>query len=355
MRVAIYTRFSSDKQSLSSLDDQERLCRALAERNCWDVVAVYQDAAVSGAFKDRKGYLALISNAIAGKFDLVVAESLDRLNRDLEETARLYKRLRFVNVGIHTVSEGPVSEVHVSISGLIGELYLKSLAEKTRRGVEGRVLAGKSGGGRSFGYDVIVATDTAGKPATGERRINPEQADVVREIFRRFASGEGPRSIARSLNDRKVPGPRGRPWGDTTIRGHAKKGTGILNNELYRGQQVWGRQRYVKDPATGRRVARLNPAGSEIATSVPHLRIVDDDLWAAVKVRQRQVSQPTSDPYLTVPLNDTHRPRFLLVWPADMWCLRRRVHDHGEGSLRLCETGPARHLREQSRHSTTRA
>jgi site-specific DNA recombinase len=92
-RIAIYRRKSTDKQSASSLDDQLRLCRALAERNGWPVVAVYEDDAQSGALKVRKGYLTMVTDALAGKFDLVVAESLDRLNRDLEETARLYKRL----------------------------------------------------------------------------------------------------------------------------------------------------------------------------------------------------------------------------------------------------------------------
>lgn len=56
----------------------------------------------------------------------------------------------------------------------------------------------------------------------------------------------------------------------------------------------------------------MNPAGSEIVTEVPHLRIVDDELWAAVKARQGEVSRPTTDPHVTHPLNDTHRPRFLL-------------------------------------------
>ena len=186
-RVAIYRRKSTDKQSASSLDDQLRLCRALAERNGWDVIAVCEDDGMSGALKGRKGYLAMVADAIAGKFDLVVAESLDRLNRDLEESARLYKRLGFVGVAIHTVSEGPISEVHVSISGLMGELYLKALGEKTRRGVEGRVLAGKSGGGNAFGY-VVIGMDGAGQPLTGERQIDPAEANVVREIFRRFAA-----------------------------------------------------------------------------------------------------------------------------------------------------------------------
>ncbi len=311
-RCGAYLRKSDEKQSASSLDDQLRICRGLAERHGWQIVGVYEDENISGARKGRKGYMSLVADAIAGKFDLVIAEALDRLNRDLEETARLYKQLTFVGVGIHTVHEGPISEVHVSISGLLGELYLKALGEKTRRGVEGRVLAGKSGGGKCYGYDVVGGFDAAGTPITGERRINEAEAEIVREIFRRFAAGEGPRTIARSLNDRGAPGPYGRAWGDTTIRGHQKKGTGVLNNELYRGRLVWGRQRFIKDPATGRRVARLNPAGTETVIEVPELRIVDDELWSAVKAHQDEVSRPLTDPHVTTPLNETHRPRFLL-------------------------------------------
>ena len=151
-----------------------------------------------------------------------------------------------------------------------------------------------------------------GQVTIGDRKINPSEAEIVREIFRRFAAGEGPRALARALNERGVLGPYGRPWGDTTIRGHVKKGVGVLNNELYVGRMVWGRQRYIKDPATGRRVARVNPAGSEIVTEVPQLRIVDDELCAAVKARQHVVSRPTSNPHVTNPLNATHRPHFLL-------------------------------------------
>lgn len=118
----------------------------------------------------------------------------------------------------------------------MGELYLKALGEKTRRGVEGRVLAGLSAGGRAFGYDTVAKVDANGQPVAGVRKINAAEAETVREIFRRFAAGEGPRAIARALHDRNVPGPSGRRWGETTIRGHAKKGTGILNNTTYIGK-----------------------------------------------------------------------------------------------------------------------
>lgn len=307
-RVAVCRRKSTDKQSASSLGDQLRLCRGLAERNDWQIVGVYEDDNISGARKGRKGYMSLVADAIAGNFDLVLAESLDRLNRDLEESARLFNRLRFVGISIHTVSEGPISEMYVSFSGLMGEMYLKNLAEKTRRGVEGRVLAGKSGGGRSYGYDVAGGFAADGAPITGERTINEAQAEIVREIFSRFAAGEGPRAIARALNGRGVTGPYGRPWGDTTIRGHAKKGVGVVNNEIYRGRLVWGRQRFIKDPSTGRRVARLNPAGSETVIEVPELRIVDDELWNAVKARQREVTRPLTDPHVTTPLTKPTGP-----------------------------------------------
>jgi DNA invertase Pin-like site-specific DNA recombinase len=312
MRAAIYCRFSSDQQKLTSLADQERICRQYVEQQGWTTIKVYSDAAISGSHDDRPSYQQMLNDARAGKFEVLVAEDLDRLNRRLEHTANLYSRLQFVGIEIHTISHGKVGDLHVGISGLLGEMFIKNLSQKTRRGIEGRVRAGKSGGGLCYGYEVVVGEDAGGQPLTGERKVNEAQAAVVREIFRRFAAGDGPRAIARALNERGVPGPYARPWGDTTIRGHAKKGTGLLNNQLYRGRQVWGRQRFIKNPETGRRVSRLNAAGSEVVIEVPHLRIVDEELWEAVKRRQAMVSRPLTDPHTTTPLNDLHRPRFLL-------------------------------------------
>jgi hypothetical protein len=73
--------------------------------------------------------------------------------------------------------------------------------------------------------------------------------------FREFAAGISPRAIARRLNDEGVPGPDGALWIDSTLRGHAARGTGLNNNELYVGRLVWNRQWYIKDPSTGRRVS----------------------------------------------------------------------------------------------------
>jgi hypothetical protein len=97
--------------------------------------------------------------------------------------------------------------------------------------------------------------------------------------------GKSPRTIARELNAERIPGPGGRPWSDTTIRGHTLRRTGILHNELYIGRLIWNKQRYVKEPSTGKRLARINPENEWIIHDVPELRIVGDDLRQRVQQR----------------------------------------------------------------------
>ena len=94
-------------------------------------------------------------------------------------------------------------------------------------------------------------TDVEGEPIRGGRTVNEAQAEIVRHVFRAFASGISPRAMARRLNDERIPGPDGALWTNSTLRGHTVHGTGLINNELYIGRLVWNRLRYVKDPATG--------------------------------------------------------------------------------------------------------
>jgi hypothetical protein len=190
--------------------------------------------------------------------------------------------MAFAEVMIVTLAEGEISELHVGLTGTMNALFLKDLAQKTRRGLQGRVLQGLSGGGVCYGYDLVPGE-------TGSRRINANEAEVVQAIFRDFAAGLSPRAIARKLNEKGIPGPSGNPWRDTTIRGHFGRGTGILNNELYVGRLVWNRLTYLKDPKTGRRRSRHNPPEKWIVHDVPALRVVDDELWEAVKARQGSI------------------------------------------------------------------
>ena len=291
-RVALYARYSSDNQRDASIEDQLRICREKAEREKWTIVSTYKDAGISGASMIlRPGIQTLLQDAQRQQFDVVLAEALDRISRDQADVATLFKHLRFAGVPIITLAEGEISELHVGLKGTMNALFLKDLAAKTHRGLRGRVENGKSGGGLCYGYRVVKKIDERGELVRGDREIDEAQAVVVCRIFREFASGISPRAIARKLNTEGVAGPDGKLWNDTSIRGHVKRGTGIINNELYVGRLVWNRQRYVKDPSTGRRVSRMNAESEWIVAEVPELRIIDDELWQAVKTRQSEIAE----------------------------------------------------------------
>src|SRR3546814_9524918 len=88
-------------------------------------------------------------------------------------------------------------------------------------------------GGRRYGYRAVRAFDESGKVVSGLYEIVPEEAEVVCRIYREYAAGRSAQAIAAGLNADGIPGPKGKHWQHTTILGHRKRGTGVLNNELY--------------------------------------------------------------------------------------------------------------------------
>ncbi len=286
MRTALYARYSSDLQSAASIGDQLYKLKERVRSKGWHMAGTFSDAATSGASMLRPGLQTLLQDAAASKFDVLLCEALDRLSRNQADIARIYEQLTFHGVKIITLSEGIISELHIGLKGTMNALFLKDLADKTRRGLSGRVRAGKSGGGKSYGYDIPVKLDTNGERITGEMIINTEEASSVNRIFEMYASGLSPRAIAHTLNYEGIKGPNGKNWGPSTINGNRRRGTGILNNELYIGRRVWNRLSYIKNPATGKRVSRLNPQEEWINGAVPSLRIISDELWQTIKERQ---------------------------------------------------------------------
>ena len=198
MRAVIYARYSSENQREASIEDQVRLCRDFIERRGWTYLHAYNDKAKSGSTALRAGYQRLLEDARAHQFDVVVAEALDRLSRDQEDIAAFNKRMTFADVRIVTVAEGEISDLHVGLKGTMNALYLKDLAQKTRRGLEGRVHEGKSAGGRCYGYDVVASVSSTREVKRGDRRINDAEAAIVRRIFTEFAA-ECRRDGSRSL------------------------------------------------------------------------------------------------------------------------------------------------------------
>ncbi len=307
-RVACYARYSSEMQNQSSIEQQLMLCNEKAMSEGWDIYNCYTDAAISGSsMMLRHGIQNLLQDALAGKFDIVVAEALDRLARDLNDISGFYKQLKFAGVRIVTLSEGEIDTMHIGLKGTMNELFLIDLANKTRRGLRGKVENGKSGGGIGYGYRVVKQFDAQGEAIKGDREINQEQAQIVCRIFQEYGlENKSPKAIAAQLNQEGILSPSGKQWSQSSINGNTHRGTGILNNTLYCGTLTWNRQSFRKDPNTGRRVSRLNPESDWISKDVPELRIVPQELWDAAKARQKALSKKRGH------LGERKRPQYLL-------------------------------------------
>jgi site-specific DNA recombinase len=96
-----------------------------------------------------------------------------------------------------------------------------------------------------------------------------------------------PRRIARALNSEGIPGPRAGHWTASCLLGSAVRQNGVLRNRLYAGERVWNRQRFDKNPTTGKRVSRPNAPEDVKVIAVPGLRIIEQPLWETVQARLR--------------------------------------------------------------------
>jgi site-specific DNA recombinase len=283
LRAAIYARFSSENQNERSIEDQIALCRELCKREGLKVAAVFDDRAISGSsIANRPGYQKLMRACEAKSFDVLVAEDMDRIFRDQADYHNARKRLEHNGITIHTAI-GKIGKLDGALRALMGEMYIDNLVLHTRRGMEGVIRDGRHAGGKAYGYRPIIGR-------AGVLEVIQDQAKVVRRIFKEFTQGYTARDIAGRLNKDKVAPPSGLRWNASTIYGNVQRGNGILLNEIYVGEIVWNKVRMVKDPATGKRISRPNPSTQHKRSPAPHLRIVDDETWAAVQSKRRAVT-----------------------------------------------------------------
>lgn len=135
IREAHYGRHSSDMQNPRSTKDQLQALRVVSEACGKASIRTFADEAVSGsALANRPGLQALLSAVSRGEIDKVRAESIDRLSRDQEGIAHIYKRLQYAGVILETLSEGRVTELHVGLKGTMNQIFLTELGNRTRRG-----------------------------------------------------------------------------------------------------------------------------------------------------------------------------------------------------------------------------
>ena len=157
LRCAAYARYSSDLQSPRSIEDQLRICREYAHARGFIFLEehVYVDEALSGVGADRPGLGRLLDAALSPTrpFDVILLDDSSRLARNTKDALGIFERLNFAGIRLIAVSQGIDSEneqahVLVTVHGMVDSLYVKELAKKTHRGLEGLMLRGQHTGGR---------------------------------------------------------------------------------------------------------------------------------------------------------------------------------------------------------------
>lgn len=290
MRCAIYARRSSEEHQEASLEVQVGEAAKYIARKGWELLPdhVYQDNSVSRAeFKKRPGLIVLLNAAARRAFDVVVVRDETRIGGDtyrsgivmqdlLDAGARLFYYFTDEEVKL----DDAIDKFLVAARNFASELEREKIAQRTREHLLVKARLGLNTGGRVYGYDNKELRE-------GERRVgvdyevNAAEAEIVREVFRRYALGDGLRTIAKRLNGRGVPSPRaGRrgtgSWAPSQIRS-------MLLNERFCGRLVWGRVGHAYRGGT--RVSLRQAQATHTVAERPDLRIVDDDLWGAVQRR----------------------------------------------------------------------
>ena len=297
MRVALYARYSSENQKESSIEQQMRLLRERVSAEGWTIAGEYEDKALTGTNMMRPGLQRMLAASHDKEFEIILSESIDRLSRDLADIAAMHKRLSHRGIRIVTLMEGEITGLHVAMKGGMSDWYVKDLAKRTYRGLHDRALQGESAGGLSYGYDIEPNWDEKrGRRVGGTRTVNEQQAAVVRRIFTDYCNGKSPKQIAHELNAEGIPTRNGGSWSASTIYGNRQRHTGVLRNTLYVGRQCWNKQHFTKDPDTGRENGQLNDESEWIWADVPHLRIIDDELWERAQAKQASLDRMGKPP-----------------------------------------------------------
>ncbi len=315
MRAAIYARKSTDDprdQLAKSIVRQVEQAREYAARQGWTVSDdhVFTDDGISGGeFWNRPGLTRLLNSLKpSAPFGVLLMTELSRLGRDRLRTELAAREIADAGVRIvyHTTGEeerldSPEGSFIMAARGFAAEVERAKARQRTRDAMQARAKRGHVTGGVVYGYrnvPVYSGTDASGNPIRSHVRheIEPDEATVVRGMFRMFADGYGLRTIARTLNadpaqldlsaryfgGRRVPPPRkgSGSWAPSGVNA-------MLLNERYKGVQVWGRHRNTDKGGKTRQRVPQDERGW-VSTEAPDLQIVPDDLWNLAQSRRRK-------------------------------------------------------------------
>ena len=227
LRAGIYSRVSTIEQTEGhSIEAQLRITREFAERKGWVVVREYTDPGFSGTNDERPGFKQMIDDAFTGDIQIIVFHKLDRFSRSISDILKYFNKLESHGILMASATEPfdfttAHGKAHFHMLAVFAQWYIDNLSAETKKGKKQRALKGFYNGRPPFGY---VRSDT------GIAQIVPEEADVVREAYGAYATGNyTDRQVADLINGLGFPTRRGRNWSKDSVRD-------FLQNEFYLGK-----------------------------------------------------------------------------------------------------------------------
>lgn len=222
--AVIYARYSSHNQRDCSIEQQVADCEAYAKQNNLRVVKIYADRHLSGTNDKRPEFQKMLRDAAHGRWPFVICWKLDRFARNRYDSATYKYRLKRHGVRVlyakENIPDGPEGILLESVLEGSAEYYSAALSQNIRRGMHFNALDCKvNSGSMPYGYC---------KGEDGRFAIREDQAEVVREIFRKTADGIPFVDIANDLNGRGLKTSRGNRWNKGSFHR-------LLKNENYIG------------------------------------------------------------------------------------------------------------------------
>lgn len=226
-KAVIYARYSSDSQRDASIDQQVKACEQYAIDQGYEVLRIYQDRALTGKTDKRPDFLRMIRDSGKQDFSFVIVYALDRFSRNKYDSAIYKQKLKENGVRVLSamehITDDPTGQLMESILEGFAQYYSDELSQKIHRGLTDNAEKGIVNGSVPLGYR---------RGADGHAEIVPEEAEIVREIFRRVRTGEQLIRIVEDLNRRGVKTKKGAQWNKSSFNR-------LLSNERYIGVYLY--------------------------------------------------------------------------------------------------------------------
>lgn len=278
--IAIYCRVSTEEQPENgySIDEQERLLEEWCKKMGYVIYKCYSDRGISGKnIKDRPALKELLSDAKAGKFDMVISWKINRVSRKLEDVLKIVNLLEKNNITFKSYSEPfetdtPAGRMQFQMMALIGEFERGTIAQNVKMGMIAKAKSGNWCGGRVLGYD-LVPNNSPEEEKKGKNKleINEKEAEIVRFIFNEYSKGKGYKAITNQINKLGYKTKKGNNFSVGSIRD-------ILTNPVYIGEIRYN----VRQNWSEKRRRNINP--NPIRVKGKHEAIIDRELWDKVQL-----------------------------------------------------------------------